>query len=752
MSYFKISPLACCVAMTFYGVPLLSTAAELNTSSNLAAHQPNHTCHVMTHDQQASCEFAPIVITAAKPQGTQAFRIQADPKQPIQPVPASDGADYLKQVAGFASIRNGGTNGDPVFRGLFGSRLKILNNGSEMLGACPARMDAPTSYIAPSTFDQIEIVKGPQTVLWGAASAATVNFKRQKPNFDEQPLQAQASVMAGSNQRFDSNIDTSLGNALGYARLMANTSQANDYKDGDGNKVPAKWEKWNTDIALGYTPAADTWLEFTAGLGDGEARYAGRSMDGSQFERDSLGLRFEQKNLSPMLKKLEGQINYNKADHVMDNYSLRTPTAMDMGGMEHDHAGMGGMANHGMAPSSAGSGGMTSTGMGTSGRDSGMASGGMAGMAMDDPAMAMELARRTISGRVAATLNWDQLEMITGIDANTNKHKGRMGGRNYTSMPWEADAEFQNIGVFGEGTWKLANNRKIASGLRLDWAQVKDLRSDEVSFNETRKETLPSGFMRLENQMANNQADWQANSYIGVGYVERMPDYWELFSPVHAGTTNAYRGVDTEKTTQLDLGFNYKQNRLSAWTSAYVGQIDDYILMSYHHHAGHMGNSAGAKNVDATIAGAEAGMGYELTDALKADLNLAYAWGRNDDSKQPLPQIAPLEARLGLNYHQDNYSLGAVWRLVAAQNRIALNQGNIVGYDLQPSNGFGVFSVNGAYQFNSRISASIGVDNLLDKTYAEHLNKAGNSSFGYASNQIINEMGRNYWARVAFKY
>lgn len=60
-----------------------------------------------------------------------------------QPVPASDGSDYLKTIPGFSQIRNGGTNGDPVFRGMFGSRLRILTNNSELLGACPARMDAP---------------------------------------------------------------------------------------------------------------------------------------------------------------------------------------------------------------------------------------------------------------------------------------------------------------------------------------------------------------------------------------------------------------------------------------------------------------------------------------------------------------------------------------------------------------------------------------------------------------------------------
>src|SRR3546814_6759914 len=77
--------------------------------------------------------------------------VVTDPKIPRQPMPASDGADYLKTIPGFSAVRNGGVNGDPVFRGMFGSRLKLLSNGGEMLGACPNRMDLPSSYISPDT-------------------------------------------------------------------------------------------------------------------------------------------------------------------------------------------------------------------------------------------------------------------------------------------------------------------------------------------------------------------------------------------------------------------------------------------------------------------------------------------------------------------------------------------------------------------------------------------------------------------------
>ncbi|MBB1225771.1 TonB-dependent receptor plug domain-containing protein, partial [Klebsiella pneumoniae] len=103
--------------------------------------------------------------TSAAPSAPLTFT--TDPKIPRQPLPASDGTDYLKTIPGFSAIRNGGTNGDPVLRGMFGSRLNILTNGTSMPGACPARMDAPSSYISPENFDKLTVIKGPQTVLWG---------------------------------------------------------------------------------------------------------------------------------------------------------------------------------------------------------------------------------------------------------------------------------------------------------------------------------------------------------------------------------------------------------------------------------------------------------------------------------------------------------------------------------------------------------------------------------------------------------
>lgn len=668
--------------------------------------------------ESADVELAPGVVTAV--QQSSPLTVIADPKDARQPVPASDATDYLKTIPGFSAIRSGGTNGDPVLRGLFGSRINLRTNGGLMLGACPGRMDAPSSYISPETYDQLTVIKGPQTVLWGpGASAGTVLFERQPERFGELGTRLHASLLTGSNGRFDKVLDAAAGGEQGYLRFAGNQAQSDDYEDGDGDTVPSRWKKWNGDLAIGWTPDADTLLELSAGKGDGEARYAGRGMDGAQFARESLGLRFEKGNLGGVLDKVEAQVYYNYADHIMDNFSLRDPDPSSM---------------------------------------------------MPMP-MASQVDRRTTGARVAATFAWSEVELVAGLDALRSEHRARasryrmpMMGQpaQYTDadqFPWTKDSVMHNYGAFAELTWQAAERSRVIGGARLDRADATDYRQTVTHMSmvqanptagEQRSDTLPSGFARYEYDLA----DSPTTLYAGIGHVQRFPDYWELFSPKRApeGEVNAFDGIKPEKTTQLDFGVQYAGEDLQAWASGYVGQVRDYILFSYSRNM--MGSLVSqADNIDARIMGGELGVAYDLTDTWKTDATLAYAWGKNSSDGEALPQMPPLEARLGLTYEREAWSVGALWRVVAQQNRVAEGKGNVVGQDLGKSAGFGVFSLNGAYRVSEQVKLSAGVDNLFDKDYAEHLNLAGDAGFGYPADPVaIDEPGRTLWTKVEFDF
>lgn len=673
-------------------------------------------CSSLALADEAAIALPPLVITGASHHSP--LTVVTDPKQPRQPMPASDGADYLKTIPGFNAIRNGGANGDPLFRGMFGSRLNILMDGGQMLGACPNRMDAPTSYLSPENFDQLTVIKGPQSVLWGpGGSAATILFERDTEPFNELGGRVDGSILAGSNGRFDRRIDATAGGRQGYLRVLANKAQADDYQDGNGDTVPSRWDKWNSDVLLGWTPDDDSLIELSGGRGDGEARYAGRGMDGSQFLRESLGLRFKKDNIGELFSALEGQVYYNYADHVMDNFSLRTPSGSGM------------MANP----------------------------------------LASNVDRRTLGGRLVGTWNWQDVELKSGLDGQRNEHRKRASSFNmmnsaytdYDQFAWDKDAVSHNYGLFGELTWNVTRGQRWIAGARLDRASVKDYRQTlgsgmtlraNPTADETRSDTLPSGFLRYEQDLAGVPA----TVYVGLGHTQRFPDYWELFSasPGPVGFVQPMESLVPEKTTQLDFGAHYRRDKLDAWASAYVGQVRDYILFSYGPGMMPGHTRSQASNIDARIMGGELGASYRLDSNWKTDASLAYAWGKNSSDDRPLAQTPPLEARFGLGYERSDWSAGALWRLVAAQNRVDQGKGNVVGKDFGKSGGFAVFSLNGAYRISASVKLSAGVDNLFDRDYGEHLNLAGNAGFGFSADdpQAVNEPGRILWSKLDFSF
>ncbi|KVQ89476.1 TonB-dependent copper receptor [Burkholderia ubonensis] len=656
--------------------------------------------------QAGAADLLPPVEVVASPLRTPLV-VVTNPKTPRQPLPASDGADYLKTIPGFASIRSGGTNGDAVLRGMFGSRLNILANGMPTLGACPGRMDAPTSYIAPESYDKLTVVKGPQTVLYGpGASAGTVLFERTTRRFDKPGMRFDGSLVGGSFGRNDQNIDVTAGTPDVYGRVTANHAHSDDYKDGNGRTVPSQWDKWNADAALGWTPDDHTRVELTAGGGDGYARYAGRGMDGAHFRRETFGLSFDKQHIGDVLDRVEARVYYNEADHVMDNYTLRMPDPTSSMPMR----------------------------------------------------MASEVRRRTLGARAAATFRFgDDFKLVAGVDAQSNRLDSRsaMGRQNYADKPWNAQTTMWNAGAFGELTWYASDASRVIGGARVDYASARDKRpttggmmgKPNPTFDDDRSRVLPSGFIRYERDLTALPVTW----YAGIGHAERFPDYWELFSAKRgpAGAVNAFSAVKPEKTTQLDIGAQYRSERLDAWVSAYAGYVQDFILFNYA--AGMMGSTTQATNVNAQIMGGEAGVAWRPVAPLRVETSLAYAWGRNVATGDPLPQMPPLEARFGVEYTRGAWSAGGLWRVVASQHRYALNEGNVVGKDFGPSAGFGVLSLHAQYNVSKTVQVSVGVDNVLNKACTEHLNLAGNAGFGYAANTPVTEPGRTAWVRVSAK-
>ena len=652
-------------------------------------------------------EVLPAVVITAPTMQTPLV-VQFNPRDPQQPLPASDGASLLKTIPGMSVTRKGGTDGDPVFRGMAASRLNILIDGEHILGGCGMRMDPPTAYVFPDTFDRVSLIKGPQSVEHGpGASAGTVLFER-KPTYFRQPgTQFKASLTGASFNRYDAYLDAKAGTPLGYVQAQVTEAGSGDYQDGDGRRVNSTYQRHSLNAAVGWTPDEHTRLELSAIESRAKAAYADRMMDGSKFDRSNVGLKFEKTHMNGLLNAVEAQVYYNYVDHVMDNYTLRQFVSS---------------------------------------------------MMMPNPT-ASNPDRETTGGRVAVTLRPDDVhKIVLGVDQQTNVHtlrKSGMGGEmvsSYTAQARVEDAHFQNLGLFGEVTHLINDQQRVVAGLRNDQWEARDRRATlsrgmmSLGANPTaglaRDESLNSGFLRYEHDLGTH-----TQSYVGLGYTERAPDYWELFSKEALTSNSAFDSVRPEKTTQLDVGVTHQQGSWDSFASAYVSQVSDYILIESNVVKG-MGKTTIARNVDARTWGFELGTHYQLTPQWTALGSVAYVHGQNRSDDRALGQMPPLEARLGLNWQNGAWSVGSLLRLAASQHRYTVNEGNIVGQDLGRSAGFGVASLHGGYAWSKAVKLSVGVDNLFDKTYAEATNRGGSGVTGYDTTYRVNEPGRTLWMKV----
>lgn len=644
-----------------------------------------------------------VVVTA--PRMSDPLVVVTNPKAPQVPVPANDGASFLKNIPGFNVIRKAGTDGDPVLRGLAGSRLNILLDGAEFHGGCGMRMDPPTAYVFPEVFDKVTVIKGPQTVRYGNGNlAGVVLFDRATRPFAESGVRGAASVMAGSWGRLDGMGELTLGTPDYFMRGNVTYADSDDYQDGAGSKVHSAFSRKSVNVMGGWTPDQNTRLELSAVRSEAEAAYADRTMDGVVFDRDGWGVRFEKKRISDVLRKVEAQYSYNYIDHVMDNYSLRTRTGNYM---------------------------------------------------WNNPD------RETQGLRASAELGLGQAAVLTlGVDRQENEHTLRSySGATLVSVdsrPRIKDLSATTTGAFGEVTYALANDQRVIGGLRYDRYSADRYNSATGAFMAGTDENLTGGFLRVENDFGA-----ATTAYVGIGRGQRAMDHWE------ATTYNglmANRQLNPETNTQLDAGLLWHEGDLSGSLSAYYSKISDYVLTNSHLASTGiapcptgtpmMGMGATATyncafNVDATRYGLEAEAAWRFASSWTMRGSYAYVYAENDSMGVPLAQTPPQELRLGLDYGSGPVTVGSQVRMVARQDRVHVGYGNIVGQDLGPSAGFATLALYSSYRVTKAAQVSGGVDNVFDRTYAEHVSRAGANVSGYnPATTRVNEPGRFLWIKL----
>ena len=151
------------------------------------------------------------------------------------------------------------------------------------------------------------------------------------------------------------------------------------------------------------------------------------------------------------------------------------------------------------------------------------------------------------------------------------------------------------------------------------------------------------------------------------------------------------------------------------------------------------------RNVNATLTGFEMSGKVQLLDGWTIGGQAAFTYGQNNEDDRPLAQIPPLEMTATVERRTTDWMMGLRMRAALRQSRADIEVNNNSGVDVGETASYAVVDLYGEIYSFQPVSISLGITNLLDKTYANHLSRS--NSFDPETVQV-NEPGRSFFLRA----
>ncbi|QGT78664.1 TonB-dependent receptor [Guyparkeria halophila] len=656
---------------------------------------------LMTTCQTAQAEgLETILITAAEPPAID----EPTTLTGEETAPRADLAETLREISGVEAGRMSGHGLDPIIRGQREHQLNVLLDGAGIANACPNRMDPPTSFGNLAGFDAVEVHKGVTSLTRGpGGSGGRIELTRNTvERAAEAGMQSRLGFATSSNGLADqTSADVLLSDGNAYGRVIGQIGNGENYEDGDGNEVPSSFKQRSGTIIGGYRVSEATGIEVSIDRNRMlDTRYAGSGMD-SVFDNATIY------RLDGRLGDLEGpvdalrlEVSRANVDHLMDNYSLRELTAP---------------------------------------------------MPMEAPAES-----HTTTARLTASSRIHQVELDYGLDFQRVEQDAQAfnGMTDMLMFRQWPDGRTDQMGAFVEGDWQVDARNALRAGLRVDRLESEiDSHLDKsiathpmvpIAIREsargTKSDTEISGLLRYHHSFNGNLA-----GHVGVSRTAVAPNLTQRYiTTLMNGNLMKVGNPELEPEThhQVETGLSWQGERLVANGNLYVDQVDNYILQD-RKIAGLMPMTTSFRNVDARLYGGELDLSYAVTDWLATQAQVSYVRGRNTSDSRDLPQIPPLSGNLGL--HAERGALDGAVVLRWAARAEAIDEQS--GLDTTETAGYAVLDLTAGYDIHRHWRLEAGIDNLFDRTYAQHVNRAYSGVFGDPTARI-NEPGRTVWARL----
>ncbi len=614
---------------------------------------------------------------------------------------ASEPVNRLASDPSVSLSRMGGRGLEPVVRGQSQERVDVLLDGIRVEGACPNRMDPPTSRLSSALVPVLEIRTTNRTLRWGPVAGGQVIATTADPQFDGNATTGQVTVGGSDNGNGKLvNAAAAVGSEEAWLRLSGGYDEADDYEDGDGNKVRSAYENAEGRADAAWTAESGFYIKsMVSRQEESDVKYAGSGMDAPQTDTDIYRMEIGSPVAMGEWSLLAWQAD---VDHIMDNFSLRPAGMMKMQ------------------------------------TDSITETRGLRFILDQSPSGSTDWA----IGADVETNDWDAtLSNVTNPMPMT------------VSFMWPG-VERERAGIFAEGFRRLARDLKVGAGLRYDRVEMDATKADTVAsmgmtpamlyqsaYGTTdvkSEDNNVSGFVTGEWRLPQNQALTLtgSRSVRSPGVTERylarntMNDSW-IGNP----------GLDTEKHHKLELALSGSKDQWSWKPAVWVDQVDDFVLRYKETPA-----DTRYQNIDARLLGAEMTVGW-TNGTWSSSSALASVRGENRDDNKPLPQIPPVQFVQTLAWQSMGHSIEAQWHLARRQDRIDLES----GLDAGTSPGYGVFNLSGSHPLMAHLSFNWAVDNLFDNTWAPHVSRANTDPFNPDAVRV-NEPGRTLRAALTARW
>ncbi|MCH2131133.1 MAG: TonB-dependent receptor [Pirellulaceae bacterium] len=296
-----------------------------------------------------------------------------------------------------------------------------------------------------------------------------------------------------------------------------------------------------------------------------------------------------------------------------------------------------------------------------------------------------------------------------------------------------------NPGIFLELSFPAFSCLTVSAGGRADWVHTNaypfvdrdmdgvsdDLEAElEAPFDQSFD--LGSGYLTAERSLGSH---WELSA--SAGYAMRPPTITELYAvnpfvavfPQFVFT--AVRGnpeLEPERMWQTDVGLDATYENVRAGARGFHAWIDDYIT-----YVRTLNVFAAVNESLALVRGGEAYAEVDWTPRVTTFVTAWFVQGENQFRDEPLVSIPPLDSRCGLRIQGPSEHLP--WG-VEFSARVVDDQDQTARSLLEvPTPGFTTFDLRAFAQLSPNLLWTLGVENLFDRFYQEHLDPHGVQRF-----------------------